>query len=928
MNVDPDSFLRHFDFSIRNPVSRVNARKRYTCPLHQDSDYSLSAHEGVSTVFRCVHPSCGFMGDAVSLLSLARGIPFREALDAFRPGGEFADCVRDSMRTEDFDAYLDSVGEQNELKAYLARCRRALKQAPEKARLRPGMSATTAKLLHPCVGLFLDSDVPKCLREFSKPKYRGACLVLYPYTKDGDVTKIDVVDANNPVFRQTVVVTHPSIGVFGEELMKGKTRIVLATERPEAIAAMYATWTQSRSTIPWFVAFQGYPLPESFSDVDAVTVVSTKDSAVTDEFVVHMFSAPEIVKGRNPTVKFVHFDAKTNDVTANTLELITTGHHSGTRPLHEIVAHKFVELARSGQEQEIASMLAREQTPVIARSMVKAFLESSSNNVPGDAMLIERISSILSSEKVLLSTDIVLANGRTVHRGATELVALTGHGREILCNVGLSVDSKLVSYDGSVIYACSITRSDEFPTITVRIPEEVASRPSAIQSIVSKAFSGRGYNPYVAFYSVQGFSWTDVLAKLAEHCIVRREVNELGLDSASEIQLPEVSVKPSGEASEQDRVFTIPDGVLRVYAGIPCETELNAEPYERLVSRCDNLYVAAFALGVFHVAYQMLYGMFKPDIVKSHMMRHFFYVETEPGIWGRVFKQVADLFSGNDFTPTVNYSDPMKTFQEYAQLGCLPLIAYVPTIGNKLSAALDATKTDLLGLLDTSTAVMMNGKVSAVYVTPSEDAPMDRGIIGGRDIDALRRSFVPFVAKLVKEARIDTAFRSSSVPCVAMYDECCRIFGVERSPLVDNIAKNYFPGVGMTGFTIFCDLVHRSLVEDARPKLGVVQGPPQKGYSFTRRGQHVFVMKDCVVLSHMVVDMLNQSAKGKYKFDVGQLTDEMEATGSLVDLPDLGIDGSRCWCLSRETWETRIVRPPINLAAEVTNGTIGLEPLE
>lgn len=928
MNVDPDSFLRHFDFSIRNPVSHVNAKKRYNCPLHQDSDCSLTAHEGVSTVFRCVHPTCGFMGDAVSLLSLARRIPIKEALDAFRPGGEFNDCVRGSVRTEDFDAYLDAAGVQNELKAYLARCRRALKQAPEKARIRPGMSATTAKLLHPCIGLFLDNDVPKCLQEFTKPKYKGACLILYPYTRDGDVTKIDVVDASNPVFRQTVVVTHPSIGVFGEELIRGKTRTVLSSERPEVVASMYATWTQNRSTQPFFVAFQGYPLPESFSDVDALAVVSVSDSVTTDEFVVHMFSAPEIIKGKNPTVKFVNLNKRANDVGINELELITNGNLSGTRPIHEVVAHKFVELARKGQEQEIVSMLAREQTPVIARSMVKAYLETKSNNLPGDALLIERISDILSSDKALLSTDIVLANGRTVHRGPTELVGYGHHGHEVLCNVGLSIESKLVSYDGRTIYVCSVTRSDEFPTITVKIPEELTSRPSSIQSIVSKAFSERGYNPYIAFYSVPGFSWTDVLAKLAEHCVVRREVNELGLDSASEIQLPEVTVRSSGEVLEQSRVFTIPDDVLRVYAGIPCETELNADPYGKLVSRCDNLYVAAFALGVFHVTYQMVYGMFRPDIVKSHMMRHFFYVETEPGIWGRVFKQVADLFSGNDFTPTVNYSDPMRTMQDYSQLGCLPLIAYVPTIGNKLSAALDATKTDLLGLLDTSTAVMMNGKVSAVYVTPSEDTPMDRGVIGGRDIDALRRSFVPFVAKLIKEARIDTSFRSSSVPCIAVYDECCRIFGVERSPLVDNIAKNYFPGVGMTGFTIFCDLVHRSLVEDARPKIGVVQGPPQKGYSFTRRGQHVFVMKDCVVVSHMVADMLNQSAKGRYKFDIRQLTDEMEATGSLVDLPDLGIDGSRCWCLSRETWETRIVRPPINLAAELTNGTIGLEPLK
>ena len=233
------------------------------------------------------------------------------------------------------------------------------------------------------------------------------------------------------------------------------------------------------------------------------------------------------------------------------------------------------------------------------------------------------------------------------------------------------------------------------------------------------------------------------------------------------------------------------------------------------------------------------------------MMRHLFYVETEPGIWGAVFRQLSELFGGNNFTPTVNYSDPGKTFGEYSKLGCLPLIAYLPTIGNKLSAALDCSGVDLVGMMDTSTAVMTNGKVSAVYVTPSEDAPMTRGVIDGRDIEGLRRSFATFLSKFVTEARIDTSYRSSSMPCLSAYDEACRILGVERSPLVDRIAKNYVPGVGMNGATILYDLLHRSLVDDSKPHVCIVNGEPQRGYSFTRRGQHVFVMNDVVVVSHM-----------------------------------------------------------------------------
>jgi hypothetical protein len=329
-----------------------------------------------------------------------------------------------------------------------------------------------------------------------------------------------------------------------------------------------------------------------------------------------------------------------------------------------------------------------------------------------------------------------------------------------------------------------------------------------------------------------------------------------------------------------------------------------------------------------HVVYQMTFGVFKPSVAKDHMPRHFFYVETEPGIWGGVFRQLADLFSGNDFTPTVNYSDPGRTFGQYAQLGCLPMIAYLPTMGAKLSSALDCSGVDLLGLMDTSTAVMSNGKVSAVYVTPSEDSPMDRGVIDGRFIDRLRRSFVPFVSKFVREARIDAAYRASSMPCLSAYDEACSIMGVERSALPEKIAKAYFPGVGMNGVTILFDLMHRSLAYDGKPSICVVNGEPQRGYSFTRRGQHVFVMRDVVIVSHMVADIYNQASKGQTKFDIDQLTSEMEATGLLADMPDLGIDCNRCWCMKRDAWESRIVRPPINLHEEVKNGTIQIGPVQ
>ena len=176
----------------------------------------------------------------------------------------------------------------------------------------------------------------------------------------------------------------------------------------------------------------------------------------------------------------------------------------------------------------------------------------------------------------------------------------------------------------------------------------------------------------------------------------------------------------------------------------------------------------------------------------------------------------------------------------------------------------------------------------------------------------------------MKEARIDGAYRSSSVPCLSAYAECCRLVGVEPIDL-DDIAKTWFPGTGMNGVDMFMDLLHRS-VSGGKPKLCIVNGMPQSGKSFTRRGQHVFILEDRVVVSHMVVDMMNKAEKGVCEFSAEQLSRELEERGFLVDAPE-EFDPTRCWCVSRETWENRVVRPPINLSGPISSGAITLEPM-
>ena len=910
--------------SVSGPDSPFHAR----CPLHQDPDGSLEVHPGDPAWFRCSNPACLFRGDAVSLAAVALGVSPAEAVEMFRPGGRLASCLAEPLDKAEADLYAASAETQAGLKAYLAKCRQALRRSPERARIRTGMSQTSARLLHPDAALFLDlgESVPKCLSEFTRPKYRGLSLVLYPFTMCGEVTRIDVVDPANPAFRRTVVVTHPTAGVFGEECVDG-LKAVVGVEDPAEAASLYAAHALVSQKPPPVIAFSDYPLPSSLSQLQSIRILSTVDRPVSTALLVKTLSAREIVAGARPSpkVRVMKTEKRHDALSMSDIAMVATG----TGVLHDvqrIVARRLADLVRRGCHAQALEAMSSEDLPESMRNLVADTAREMSSDMSMESISgsLSELADLLTTSCPVVSSTMRLANGRTLVREPSALFELTPRGtRNLLCNLGVSVDGRIVSSAGTDLYSMSFTAADGSPPIRVRIDASEASDPSKIRRKVSSEYARMGMNPYVAFYRVPGCDWSDVVAKLSEHCPVRREVASLGMDGLSRVNLPEVVVTPEGKVLGQDAVYTMPERSSRLYSAIPADDTAGLDPYRRLLEGCGNLYTLAYTLGVTHVAYQLVHRLYRTES-RQAPQRHLLYVETEPGIWGPVFQRLSETFSGGGLPPVVNYSSPAQTFSEYARLGDAPLIASVPTAGGRFSTDLDSSGVNLVGLLDTSTAVMTNGRLPAVYLTPSDDRPAEVALPNGEWLDAIRRSFPALLSKIMSEARVDAAFRSSPAPCLTMYTEACRLLGAERFP-TDDVAKQWFPGVGMNGATMFLDLLHRSLQEGGRPHVTVVNGPPQPGYSFTRRGQHVFVMRDVVVVSHMVADMMTQASKGMCRFDKTQLGDEMRATGLLAKLPkELGIDGSRCWCMTREAWETRAVRPPVSLPEPVMSGTINV----
>lgn len=939
MKINLPRLLEAFGVNIPDGDGTVNGNKeisRCRCPLHasEDEGMEVSMNQATGeTFFRCLDPKCGFAGDAVSLAARKFGVPAKDAILLFRPGGRLAETLDDPLHEDEICAWMDNADAQKQIRAYLVKCRQALLRTPDKANLRPGLSQTNLRLLPEDLGLLVqDEAMPRCLWEFRKPRYRKSTFLVFPHVYNGDVSHIDVYDAACPASKYVANVSRPDLGVFLSRFETPQTHLVVAAD-PLAAAKIYASAALNSPKRPPVVSVSGWPVSDSFRGIKYVRFVSTSDFPVSISDTLAAMAAPCIVPGEQepPSIKVWSCGKRAAEVTATDLREVMNGGLK-SNDVGDWTVERMADFISKGQASVVSDALRDNPLPDYIRKALLYFAQTKAKafgNV--DTNPYAELCGLLSGRAAVASGDLVLGNGHSIKREPDRLMALQLRGGvDILSNVGVVVDSKIVAFDGREILNCTITPQDrQVAPVKVALPEDCWDSPRRIQKAVSKAFSARGQSPYVAFYESSGYSWRDILSKLSEHCSIAREVGELGMDDVSDLHLPEFTVRNGGTIERQTRIFTIPECAVRAYAGIPFGEDADPmDAFRGCLEHCDNLYVAAFTLGLMHVVYQMTFAAYRPSSAKHHAPRHLFFVETEPGIWGAVFKQLSDLFTGNDFTPTVGYADPSATLKDYEQLGSLPLIAYVPTMGTKLGKALDEHPVDLIGLVDTSTATMTNGRVSAAYVTPCDDSPVKHTRIADEDIARIREAFPSFLSFFLGNANIDAAYRSAQIPCAAAYRECCRLAGVEPKETALGIVRTYFPGSGMTGVDTFFDMLHRCVQLGSKPKVCVVRGAPQDGFSFTGRGQHVFVMDGAVLVSHICVDVVNKACAGDNRFSAEQLTQEFEERGMLVPLPSgLLVDGSRCWCLPRETWERDVVRPPINLTEKVGPSVVRLSPI-
>ena len=913
MKIDPKLFLKALGSSLSEDPSEHNHSKpiRCRCPLHagEDTMSVMYTHDG-NMVFRCIEHSCNFNGDAIALVCARFNVSIKAAVEMFKPGGMLASCTREPMSSDDASVYIGKANTQQRIKSYLSKCQQLLARNPSKCKIRPGLTPANLKLLPPEIGLLdISDDMPEAFSEFRKSKYRKANLITFPFTYNGEVTHVLVVDADNTAFRRDVCITRQGIGVLCEDITAyPKNHLILSFTDPVTASIYYGTTQPTYSERPPVMAASGFPLPHSFSGLHGIIIVGTADAPVTLDYLLSAAEADDVVEGEEvqPYVGVYSYSRDIRDIKERMLDALTPT-EPNVKTVEAAIAEKINDLVKAGKRENVFEAFQQHQPP---QHLLDAIAEAINNsNYDEDCLSVVRS---------IAATEVgkhVLGNKKTIISSSTGTTCVGPRDSSgVLSNFGIRIDKRVRSADGSDYFVCMITPADRSITpVYVDIPESTCGSVTRMRSLISKAFSASGQSPYIAMYDVPGVSWYDVMSKLAEGCSVRKEVTSLGINDIRDIYFPNTIISTrTNEILNQDDVSHVDDDVSGRYSGIRNTENANYMlPFKLLAEKCDNIEVGAFMAGLTHFMGHTVvlarYGRWA-----SNKAKHLFFVETEPGCFDSAIAKLNAVFTDEPLAE-ISTSAPVRSFSRYGQLGTLPLICRIPRVDNiqRLLKAVDTSEFPIIGIVDSFTASALNGRVNAAYITPSNEATAAYSI-HDKTVYDIRNAFPQMLLKMCTDGKSQEEIQDGQI-CTRGFEHLCTLLGVPSSKLIQNMCSKVFAGAGMSGVDSFFDKLHFGTTGiSTKMALCIVYGKPQPDFSFTKRGQHIFVMEDKVIIGKYVVDLVNKFSHNV--FSVDQLDEELRQREMLVSLPDdVQVDKSRCWCIPRDVYDEKIVKKPIQL---------------
>lgn len=916
MKINPKLFLKALGTILTEDPSEYNRFNpvKCRCPLHpgEESMTVMCSPDG-NMSFKCSEQTCSFNGDAIALICARFNIGIKSAIDMLKPGGMLAACLDTPMTVAEAEAYSGKANTQLKIKAYLSRCRSLLAKNPARSKLRAGLDITTLKLIPPEIGLLeIGEDMPEAFSEFKKSKYKKANLLTFPYTYNGDVMHVKVINADNFAEVHDISIIRPDYGVFCEDAVLAKdNRRVLAFTNPVAASIYYGTVQKNTAKRPLVVALSGFPLPHTFSGVADIDLIEFADSKVDLDFLLETMESDDFVEGgeSQPQISLYPYTCESLDAKIGVYNQTNLAINSGSYglPVATVVANRLSDLYEAGKTDLAVEVFQRHN---ITSNNKESILE-----VIRDKKLNTELCKIVTCNDILGAHKLVLGNKKVLVAGPKS-IECEGKNleREVLANFGMTVDHKVRGFDEEDYIVCRITPEDkDFAPVTVELPENSWSSTAKMRKIITRSFATAGSTPYIAMYDSRGVSWYDIISKLAEGCKMRKEITKLGVDELRDVYFTNVVVNTRIDTiQDQNEILRVPTCVSERFDKLsnPDYQDYKA-PYKYLLERANSLDVAAFLTGLCHIIYRLALAA-KTGERPVHGGRHLFYVETEEGCFGKTIEQLNSVFSS---APVYEVSSgaPIRSLEKFKQLGNLPLICKIPRVENvqRLVKALDDAEFPVIASVDSYTASLLTGRVRATFVTPSSES-ISNHVVDSNLVDSVRRTFAKLLLTLTNRG-VQNDEKTRTQNAVMGYRLLCNLLGMPDADSVKNLVSGVFAGAGMSGVDSFFEKLHFGVSGmSSKFRLCVVYGRPQQEHSFTKRGQHIFVLENEVLIGKYVVDLVNKFSYNVFSID--QLDDELNEREFLVSMPEgLDIDKDRCWCIPREVYEDRIVGKPLKI---------------
>lgn len=692
--------------------------------------------------------------------------------------------------------------------------------------------------------------------------------------------------------------------------MDGTAGSVQIVTDPVALSIFYGTLRKSMLERPRLVAVSGFPLPYSCAGASRLNVIEFADSKVSLDFLLEPLGSSDVIEGASepPNIRFYRRAGQSLDARPEAYAAASDiSRHSAEdgMPALEVLAGRISDMLDMGKTAQVEEALRRHPLSEENRTHLLEFARQNNLN--------EAFRRLLCDEAFSGSRRLVLGNRRTLVNEATAIYAERPDLRlDPLTNFGIRVLNRTRGFDGTDSLSCTITPEDKsVQPVDVSIPEDAWSSASRMRRLVSRAFSTRGASPYIAMYTPSGVDWYDVMLKLAEGCRIQREIVKLGVDEAHDIQFPAVTVDRRARTVEaQQGVVNIPAEVADRYSGLACCTDRDWPGALRLLlEHGDSVEAAAILAGLGYMSYRTA-CIAKRGKVPSHGGRHLFFVETEENCFEGAISALNSILT-DEPVAEVSPGAPVKSLQRYRQLGTLPLVCRIPRVENiqRLLGALDESEFPVIASVDSYTASLINGRIRSEFVTPSNERPGRYD--ASKALLSRLRAGLPDLLLRVSSGEVPDDAEARAPSSVLGHRLLCAQTGCADTNCVKEVVSLVFAGAGMSGVDSFFERLHRGVVGvGSKFNLCVVYGAPQPGYSFTRRGQHVFVLEDRVLLCKYTVDLVNKFSHNV--FSIPQLDAELSERELLVAPPEgLDIDAERCWCIPREVYEDRIVGKPL-----------------